>query len=330
VPLGDGLPPGYTSRASRLEDADAVAALANASSVEAFGEPVMSAETLRAVWSDPARDLARRSVVVFAPDGTLAASVDVVSDPPFTEPTVYGDVAKAHRGRGLGTAMIAIADRIAHGVVTAAPPDAQPVLRWTTAVTNHDAASLLQRHGFVSVRQIWLMRIELADAPVEAPTWPPEISVRTFDRAQDERAVYDAFVEGFADHWGDEESSFESFVHRAIDAAGGQYDPSLWLLAMAGDEIAGLAICEPTMQADAASGYVDSLAVRPGFRRRGIARALLLQAFDEFRRRGNPRVALHVDASNPTGARRLYEGVGMTALPREQIWERPLEGDGRA
>lgn len=35
-------------------------------------------------------------------------------------------------------------------------------------------------------------------------------------------------------------------------------------------------------------------------------------------------MTLHVDAANPTGALRLYEGAGMTALPRFQLWELAL------
>ncbi len=248
----------------------------------------------------------------------------MVSDPPFTEPTVYGDVAKAHRGRGLGTAMVAFAERVAREIVTAAPPDSSPVLRWMIAAGDRDAAALLRGHGFGPVRHFWLMRVALAETREEPPVWPPGIAVRTFVRGRDERAVYDALVEGFLDHWGGEEPSYESFLHYAIEAAGARYDPSLWFLATAGDEIAGVAICEPTMAADPDAAYVDSLAVRPAFRRRGIARALLLHAFAELRRRGIPRVALHVDAANPTGATRLYESVGMTALPRGEFWERPL------
>ena len=320
----DALPPGYTSRPSRLDDAEAVAALVNACSMEDFGEPGLSPERLRVLWSDPARDLERRSVVVFAADGSLAASLDVVSDPPFTEPTVYASVARAHRGRGLGTAMVAIADRIGRAVATAAPPGSAPVLRWMVATTDHDAPALLRRHGFVPVRRFWLMRTSLDGTPMEAPTLPSGLRIRTFERDRDERAVYEAMVEGFLDHWGDEEWTFEGWLHYAVEGAGDRYDPSLWFLATAGNEIAGLAICEPTMDADPDAGYVDTLAVRPAFRRRGIARALLLHAFAEFRRRGAPRVALHVDASNPTGATQLYESVGMTALPRGDVWERPL------
>jgi ribosomal protein S18 acetylase RimI-like enzyme len=113
-------------------------------------------------------------------------------------------------------------------------------------------------------------------------------------------------------------------VHERITAAGNRFDPSLWFLALDGDEIAGVAICTPEARAAPELGYVSALGVRRPWRRRGLARALLLQTFATFRERGRPGVALHVDAANPTGALALYEGVGMTALPRFEIWEKPL------
>ncbi len=52
-------------------------------------------------------------------------------------------------------------------------------------------------------------------------------------------------------------------------------------------------------------------ACRKPWRKRGLGLALLHHAFGEFYRRGQPKVALGVDAQNPTGATRLYERAGM-------------------
>ena len=71
-------------------------------------------------------------------------------------------------------------------------------------------------------------------------------------------------------------------------------------------------------------GWVSVLGVRPRWRRRGLASALLLHAFGEFHRRGRKRVGLGVDAENTTGAVALYERVGMRPVRRFDTWERPL------
>jgi ribosomal protein S18 acetylase RimI-like enzyme len=51
--------------------------------------------------------------------------------------------------------------------------------------------------------------------------------------------------------------------------------------------------------------------VRKPWRKRGLGLALLHHAFGVFYSRGQPRIALGVDAQNPTGATRLYERAGM-------------------
>jgi ribosomal protein S18 acetylase RimI-like enzyme len=62
--------------------------------------------------------------------------------------------------------------------------------------------------------------------------------------------------------------------------------------------------------------------LRP-WRRRGLGRALLLQAFAAFRERGLARAALGVDAESLTGANRLYESAGMHVAARFDIYEKP-------
>jgi ribosomal protein S18 acetylase RimI-like enzyme len=69
---------------------------------------------------------------------------------------------------------------------------------------------------------------------------------------------------------------------------------------------------------------VNVLGVRRPWRRRGLGRALLLQAFAEFRSRGRRGVGLGVDGLNTTGAVRLYEQVGMHVARRFDHYRKPL------
>ena len=86
------------------------------------------------------------------------------------------------------------------------------------------------------------------------------------------------------------------------------FDPTLWFVVRDGDEIAAVMRNEPDRSG---AGFVGAIGVRKPWRKRGIALALLYHAFGEFYRRGKRRVALGVDAENPTGATRLYERAGM-------------------
>ena len=67
------LPAGYTARPAVREDAEAVVSLLHAYSLAVSGEIENSLKGLLGEWNVPDLDLARDSLVVFAPDGRLIA-----------------------------------------------------------------------------------------------------------------------------------------------------------------------------------------------------------------------------------------------------------------
>jgi len=71
-------------------------------------------------------------------------------------------------------------------------------------------------------------------------------------------------------------------------------------------------------------GWVGNLGVRRPWRKCGLGEALLLHSFHEFYKRGMMRIGLGVDASNPTGATRLYQKVGMNVVVEDVIYEKEL------
>jgi mycothiol synthase len=98
-------------------------------------------------------------------------------------------------------------------------------------------------------------------------------------------------------------------------------DLSLWWVVDDGDELAAVSLNRWHFSGDPQFGWIDVLGVRPEWRRRGLATALLLHTFRDFRRRGATRVGLGVDGENTTGAVRLYEQVGMRVVRRTDIYE---------
>jgi ribosomal protein S18 acetylase RimI-like enzyme len=177
----------------------------------------------------------------------------------------------------------------------------------------------LSRHGFQVVRSSFTMEIDLV-RPTKSPVWPAGLTSRPFEPGE-ERAVYDAYVEAFADHWGFVPESFADWCTWNL---GPSRNTSLWRLVEVGGEIAALCLSVPSRGDDRTLGWVAVLGVRRPWRRRGLARALLLESFGLFRSIGRPRAALGVDSENTTGAITLYEGVGMRATSRSDTWERAL------
>ena len=183
-----------------------------------------------------------------------------------------------------------------------------------------ELGALVRARGYVPIRHGFRMLAGLGDSP-EAPRWPDGISVRPMHEGE-ERATYDASNDAFADHWGFEPQPYERFAH--WNFGGANFDRSLNFVAMDGDDIAGLCLCSLHSSGDPTYGWVGLLGVRPPWRRRGIALALLLHSFDEFRRRGCDRVGLGVDAESTTGALELYERAGMRVQRRQDTLEKVL------
>jgi ribosomal protein S18 acetylase RimI-like enzyme len=71
-------------------------------------------------------------------------------------------------------------------------------------------------------------------------------------------------------------------------------------------------------------GWVGTLGVRRPWRKKGLGSALLQYSFSEFHRRGKTTIGLGVDASNPTGATRLYQRAGMYVASEFITYEKEL------
>ena len=183
----------------------------------------------------------------------------------------------------------------------------------------HDLEDRIGKRGYRPLRASLTMAIEFGvEAPPE-PVIPDGIELRPYRHPEDERAVFEAVQEAFADHWDFHPQSIENWREFTVKAR--NFNPDLWLVARDGDEVAGASLNYPERTDDPGYGWVGSLAVRPAWRRRGVGEALLRRSFAVLHARGWRNVRLSVDAENPTGATRLYERVGMRMLRQANTWE---------
>lgn len=177
--------------------------------------------------------------------------------------------------------------------------------------------TLLDDAGHAVVRSFYAMERALEGDLVPAAL-PDGVLVRPFGLAH-AMAVHAAQNEAFADHWGYTPSSFERWC--ALNLPDGE-DTSFWRVAWDGGDVAGLCINRPCHGEDETVGWVDVLAVRRPWRRRGLGEALLGESFRAFAEHGKRTAGLGVDAENTTGAVSLYERVGMHVVRRSDTWER--------
>jgi len=112
--------------------------------------------------------------------------------------------------------------------------------------------------------------------------------------------------------------AFEEWSHRKFGKS--DFDPTLWMIAWDGDQIAGYSQNRFRM----GIGWIGTLGVRRPWRKMGLGLALLQYSFGEFYKRGTTTIGLGVDASNPTGATRLYQRAGMYVASEFATYEKEL------
>jgi mycothiol synthase len=183
----------------------------------------------------------------------------------------------------------------------------------------HALAQVVAARGYVQWRSSLTMEISLTQRP--NVRFPDGFEVRSY-RAGDDGAVRAAVNEAFADDPLHEDVTPANFREFFLNARG--FDAELWTLAFDGGDLAGCSLAFPFRGTDDALGWVGTLGVRPGWRRRGLGEALLRDSFARLYDRGLRRVGLGVDANNVTGARRLYERVGMRQVRRSENWKKAL------
>ena len=161
------------------------------------------------------------------------------------------------------------------------------------------------------------MEIKLQEAP-PAVTFPDSIELRPFVKDEHAIAVWQADNEVFRDHWGSHDSTFEDWAHRKFGNP--NFDPTLWMIAWDGDQIAGFS----QNRFRKGIGWIGTIGVRRPWRKKGLGLALLQHSFGEFYKRGTTTIGLGVDASNPTGATRLYQRAGMYVASEFATYEKEL------
>jgi mycothiol synthase len=273
--------------------------------------------TLRMPGFDPERD----SLVVRDPTGAIVAVEWLERRAPFVMTMADGCVAPERTGEGIGTYLLEWARRRALELVADAPERARVILTAGVDAAHGPSRRLLEGMGMRLRRFFIEMRIDF-DGPVPLPVFPDGITLRTIVPGADDAGIWRAMDDAFRDHFGHVDGPEEAGVARLRNwMADSGFDPSLWWMAVDGDEYAGNCWCLGSVEDDDRVGYVANLGVRQPWRGRGLAKAMLGHAFAEFQRRGRIAATLHVDAESLTGATKLYQSVGMRESDRFAAYE---------
>ena len=235
------------------------------------------------------------------------------------------------RGRGVGSAMLAWSERRRLEIAAAQraageAPDRPWRLTTFTFGGDERAAALLARSGYERFRGFHSMVRPNLDDILSHPL-PEGLEIRPIPRERDAMwRVFKADGEAFRDHFGWVEDSEEAFLAFVEDPA---TDPSLWLVAFDGEEIAGGVLNGIHVLEDGTrQGWLDSVFTRRPWRRRGLARALIARSLGLLRGQGLDAAYLGVDSENPNQALTLYESNGFRVVSSAAAWRKPLELGG--
>ena len=286
-------PDGLSVRRANVDDAAAINELITAADMAVQGWTESSEPELLGWWRELVLD--DNSWVLHA-DEDIAAYAVVLPHGGTLE--LDGFVHPARQGQGLGAWLVAAAEARAREL------ELPKLYAWSLADDSR-AHRLFEQFGMRELRRFYRMLIELDGSP-PPPEWPEGLEAVSF-QPEDAQAFHDALVDAFAEEWNFAPMPFEEWRERRI-LNNPDFDPTIWFLVRDGDEVAAVLRCEPDRSG---AGFVAALGFRKAWRQRGLGLALLNHAFGEFFRRGQPRIALGVDADNPTGATRLYERAGM-------------------
>lgn len=235
----------------------------------------------------------------------------------------FGLVDPSFAGRGIGGALIgwneARLREIAADHGHAGPNHLQA---WVND-RNQAASALFRARGYEPITySAEMVRPSVEDLPEHR--LPDGLEIRAVSDA-DLRTIWEAEVEAFRDHWGyveQTEAGYERFLARPYT------DTTLWKVAWDDEGVAGQvrSFIDTAENAEFGRerGWTEDISTARRWRRRGVAKALIVESIRELAARGMTEVALGVHTENPNGAFDLYSGLGYEVVATWTTYRKPL------
>jgi ribosomal protein S18 acetylase RimI-like enzyme len=106
------------------------------------------------------------------------------------------------------------------------------------------------------------------------------------------------------------------------------HTPQFWQVAWVGDQIAGMVLAriddKENQQRQRKHGYTEHIYVRPAWRKRGLASALIARSLQVLKEQGILEAELGVDAENESAAFSLYQRMGYKTFSIDTWFRKPM------
>jgi ribosomal protein S18 acetylase RimI-like enzyme len=235
-----------------------------------------------------------------------------------------GHVAPVWRRRGIGRAILRWTEARQREVAREQAQTGPHLFQVEALDSEQGMAELLLGEGYEVVRH-WYQMTRPLDGGIPDAQLPDGLEVRSVTPDQ-YRQIWEADVEAFRDHWGFAEPTVGAYEEWLEDPV--MMMAELWQIAWEGDQVAGQvrSFINHKENADLGRlrGYTECISVRRPWRRRGLARALILSSLRILKEQGMTEAALGVDTENISGALRLYERCGFRPAFSGAVYRKPF------
>jgi mycothiol synthase len=315
--------PGYHVRPAVIEDAEAIHAMMDVINLTDERGNRDNLDDRRRDFSDPDVNPATDTLVVFAPNGSLAATGWIFSPPPGNDASMsflQWEVHPAHRGQGIEDALLPWLETRSRQIQAGRTTELPRVLRSMHQGLLQDRNQVMERHGYIHIRSNYRMRRDL-NAPIPEPALPDGVALIAWDPARNLETI-EVCNRAFQDHWG--AIDFDETIWRMWLVDHPYFRPELTRLALANGQVVGFSMNQ-VREEEITAPWVQELGVLRGWRKRGIASALLCDSMRAFKAAGYDQAFLGVDAENLTGALRLYESLGFRVARSFRFYSKPAD-----
>jgi mycothiol synthase len=315
--------PEFTWRPARLSDAPALHRLLEEIEIVDRRDWHLTLEDRERDFQDPTTQPENDSLVAVDPKGEIAAFAWTFA-PPVVEKEhyayIWGEVHPYYRGRGLGSFILEWNEARARQILSSRSDNLPRFIRVSCHDHLQDRIDLFESRSFVRSRYAYRMRRDLS-LPIPDVGMPPGIQMIPWRQELDLQTL-DAANDAFRDHWGFNPVTVEQWRLWFTGHPG--FRPDLTYLAVAEgldrQEVIGLCLNrvmdESNRPEGVLEGWVQEVAVRRGWRGKGIATALLCASMQAFIANGIRYAGLAVDTENLTGALRIYERLEFEVFQR--------------
>lgn len=233
---------------------------------------------------------------------------------------IGGWVLPAWRGKGIGTAMLHWGEEMARHSAATLHPGERFEFAANASSTEHDAAALLRNKGYYIAFTTLEMHFDISTALPPAPPLPAGIEVRPVlpeHYSQITSGIIDCYYNAFPGNR--YRTTFDRVAYYSAEWLKPKYDPKLWYVAWDGDEVAG----QVMMVIQNGQVHLSQVSIRPAWRRRGLARALLIRALWDMRDRGERMIWTDTFAEYQTRAVDLYRSLGFYVTKEFPRYRKP-------